>query len=218
MKLKIIPAAHELISDMRSFFQISDAKLITSNEEPLREEIFSSDQMERFGKTLTARHTLSTKPAKDHLLKRLADNDDTLQKVRKFLKDSIKKNYSVTPAGEWLIDNFYLIEEHIRMAKTHFPKNYSENLPRLAEGGSAGVTRSYDLVLQIISHSDGRINIESLGNFVKAYQTITPLKLGELCTIICIQVFSIGSAYVPRVLYTTLYRSQEYWQNCLSHL
>jgi cyclic beta-1,2-glucan synthetase len=183
MKLKLLPAAHELISNMRGFFQISDSNLNYLNEEPLREELFSSDQMERFGKTLATRHKLSTNPAKDHLLKRLENNEDTLQEVRKLLNDSIKKNYQITPAGEWLIDNFYLIEEHIRIAKTHFPKNYSEDLPQLLNGTSTGITRSYDIVLQIISHSDGRIDIESLSRFVKAYQTITNLKLGELWSI-----------------------------------
>ena len=76
------------------------------NEEPLREELFSSDQMERFGKVLAGTHKLNTKPAQDHLLKRLADNEMHLQEVRKLLTDSIKKRYQVTPAGEWLIDNF----------------------------------------------------------------------------------------------------------------
>ncbi len=183
MKLKLIPAAHELISNMRKYFQVSDTYFNYLNEEPLREELFSSDQIERFGKTLASRHKLSTNLAKDHLLKRLANNENTLQAVRKLLTDSIKKNYQVTPAGEWLIDNFYLIEEHIRLAKTHFPKNYSEDLPQLINGISPGVTRSYDIVLQIISHSDGRIDIESLSRFVKAYQTITKLKLGELWSI-----------------------------------
>ncbi len=183
MKLKLIPAAHELISNMRAFFQVSDNNLNYLNEEPMREELFSSEQMYQFGKTLATRHKVSTNPGKDHLLKRLADNEITLQEVRKLLTDSIKKNYQVTPAGEWLIDNFYLIEEHIRIAKTHFPKNYSEDLPQLLNGTSAGITRSYDIVLQIISHSDGRIDIESLGYFIKAYQTKKHLKLGELWSI-----------------------------------
>jgi cyclic beta-1,2-glucan synthetase len=183
MKLKLIPAAHELISNMRNFFQVGDTKLNYSDEEPMREELFSYEQMERFGKTLATRHKLSTKPAKDHLLGRLENNEDTLQEVRKLLTDSIKKNHQVTPAGEWLIDNFYLVEEHILIAKTHFPKNYSEDLPQLLNGTSSGITRSYDIILQVISHSDGRIDIESLGRFVKAYQTITNLKLGELWSI-----------------------------------
>ncbi len=183
MKIKLIPATHELISNMRKIFQASDNKLSYLNEEPLREELFTFDQMERFGETLATKHKLSNSPAKDHLLKRLADNETTLQEVRKLLTDSIKKNYLVTPAGEWLIDNFYLLEEHIQIAKTHFPKHYSEDLPQLANGISAGITRSYDIVLQIISHSDGRIDIENLSCFINAYQKVTYLKLGELWSI-----------------------------------
>ncbi|HTH56752.1 MAG TPA: glucoamylase family protein [Cyclobacteriaceae bacterium] len=168
---------------MRTFFQISDPNLSYLNEEPLRAELLSAEQMERFGKSLAANHKLSTNPAQDHLLKRLADNEGVLHKVRKLLIDSIKKKYQITPAGEWLIDNFYLIEEHIRNAKRHFPKDYSEDLPQLLDGSVPGLTRVYDMILQIISHSDGRIDIENLGNFVKSYQTITNLKLGELWAI-----------------------------------
>ncbi len=153
------------------------------NEEPLRAELLSTEQMERFGKSLAGTHKLSDKPAQDHLLKRLADNEIILHKVRRLLIDSIKKRYQITPAGEWLIDNFYLIEEHIRNAKTHFPKDYSEDLPQLLDSESAGLTRIYGIVLQIISHSDGRIDVESLSSFVKAYQTITNLQLGELWAI-----------------------------------
>ncbi|CAN5276581.1 glucoamylase family protein [soil metagenome] len=179
MKLKLIPAAHELISNMRSIFQVSDSKLNYLNEEPLREELFTSEQLERFAKNLAQKHTLSTKPVSDRLLKRLDDNENTLQEVRKLLTDSIKKKYQLTPAGEWLIDNFYLVEEHIRIARSHFPKNYSENLPQLPDG----TTRIYDVVLRIISHSDGRTDIESLSNFVNAYQSVTHLQLGELWAI-----------------------------------
>ena len=182
--MKLIPAAHELISNMRAFFQINNSKISYLNEEPLRSELFSSDQMERLGKTLAATHKLSTKPAHDHLIKRLTDNELVLNEVRKLLTDSIKNKCQITPAGEWLIDNFYLIEEHIRIAKTHFPKNYSEDLPQLSdEASTLGLTRIYDIVLQIISHSDGRIDIESLSLFIKSYQTVTHLQLGELWAI-----------------------------------
>jgi cyclic beta-1,2-glucan synthetase len=183
MKLKLLPAAHELISNMRSFFQTSNAKLSHLNEEPLRAELFSSDQMDRFGKALATTHKLNKNPVQSHLLKRLTDNEIILQEVRKLLNDSIKRKYQVTPAGEWLIDNFYLIEEHIRIAKTHFPKNYSQGLPQLLAGTTPGPTRIYDIVLQIISHSDGKINMESLSRFLNAYQMVTHLRLGELWAI-----------------------------------
>lgn len=181
--MKLIPAAHELISDMRAFFQISSAKRNYLHEEPLRAELFSSDQMERFGKTLAGTHKLSSKPTHDQLLKRLADNEIVLIKVRKLLSDSLKNKVQITPAGEWLIDNFYLIEEHIRNAKLNFPKGYSEDLPQLSNTSSEGVARIYNIVLEIISHSDGRIDIESLSRFVNAYQAVTHLQLGELWAI-----------------------------------
>ncbi|HTB07368.1 MAG TPA: glucoamylase family protein [Bacteroidia bacterium] len=181
--MKLIPAAHELISNMRDFFRANNSRLRYLNEEPLRGELFSSEQMERFGKTLAGSHKLSTKPAKEHLLKRLADNEAVLHEVRKLLTGSIKRKHEITPAGEWLIDNFYLIEEHIRTAKTHFPKDYSEDLPQLLDGASKGFTRIYDIVLQIISHTDGRIDIESLSSFMQAYQSVTNLQLGELWAI-----------------------------------
>src|SRR5581483_5381165 len=84
---------------------------------------------------------------------------------------------------EWLLDNFYLIEEQIRTAKKHLPKGYSRELPRLARGPSAGLPRVYDIALETISHGDGRVDPEGLSRFIAAYQTVTPLKLGELWAI-----------------------------------
>lgn len=181
--MKLIPGAHELITGMRSIFQLGNAELNYLNEEPLRAELYSTEKLERFGKELAKTHKLSEKPAQDHLLKRLANNDVILNKVRKLITDAIKKKNQITPAAEWLIDNFYLIEENIRSAQRHFPKGYSENLPQLLNDESGAITRIYDIGLQIISHSDGRIDIESLSGFVNAYQTVTNLQLGELWAI-----------------------------------
>ncbi|MFX4736590.1 hypothetical protein ABTB89_19565, partial [Acinetobacter baumannii] len=77
----------------------------------------------------------------------------------------------ITPAADWLLDNFYLIEEHIRAAERHLPKGYSRELPRLARGPSAGHPRVYDIALAAVAHGDGRVDTESLGRFVAAYQT-----------------------------------------------
>ncbi|HSW52034.1 MAG TPA: hypothetical protein VLG93_02285, partial [Sulfuricaulis sp.] len=85
--------------------------------------------------------------------------------------------------GEWLLDNFYLVEEQIRTARRHLPKGYSRELPRLAHGPSAGLPRVYDIALETIAHGDGRVDPENLRRFVASYQTVTPLKLGELWAI-----------------------------------
>ncbi|MFN2244986.1 MAG: cyclic beta 1-2 glucan synthetase, partial [Anaerolineae bacterium] len=149
-------------------------------EPPLRSDLFSSEQMIRHGKALADSHQLSSGRAPDRLLARLAENEGVLIEACNLLTEAVKANHRVTPAGEWLIDNFYLIEEQIRMARRHLPKGYSRELPRLLNGPSAGLPRVYDIALETISHGDGRVDPENLGSFMAAYQSVTALKLGEL--------------------------------------
>jgi len=150
---------------------------------PLRAELFSADQMEHFGKVLASEHTLSKARTRDRLLTRLDENEHVLISGCELLAAAVKARSRIAPAGEWLLDNFYMIEEQIRTAKRHFPKNYSRELPRLSAGRSAGLPRVYDLALAAIAHGDGRIDADILSRFVAAYQTVTPLTLGELWAI-----------------------------------
>ena len=153
-------------------------------EEPLlRREVFSSDQMEEHGKTLASSHAVSSGPTKDRLLGRLSSNEAVLLETCGLLTDAVNAGQTVTPAGEWLLDNFYLIEQKIREARRHLPKGYSRALPRLKNGPSAGLPRVYDIALEAISHGDGRVDAESFSRFVAAYQTVTTLTLGELWAI-----------------------------------
>ena len=117
------------------------------------------------------------------MLSRLAANERVLLETCKQLTEAVAASHRMTPAGEWLLDNFYLVEEQIRTARRHLPKGYSRDLPRLADGPSAGLPRVYDIALETIAHGDGRVDPESLTRFVAAYQTVTPLMLGELWAI-----------------------------------
>ena len=155
----------------------------SDEEPPLRSELFSADQMEQHGKRLAAAHQLDPRRATDRLIARLADNESVLDGACDFLTAAVKANRRITPAAEWLLDNFYLIEEQIRTARRHLPRGYSRELPRLGNGPSRGLPRVYDIALEAISHGDGRVDSESLGRFVAAYQTITALQLGELWAI-----------------------------------
>lgn len=150
---------------------------------PLRAELFSAVQMEQYGKVLAASHLLLPKHPPDRLLARLTANEKILLGVCRLLMAAVAENRRIAPAGEWLLDNFYLIEDQIRTAKRHLPKGYSRELPRLRHGPSAGLPRVYDLALEIIAHGDGRVDPENLTRFVAAYQTVTTLELGELWAI-----------------------------------
>ncbi len=150
---------------------------------PLRSELFTEEQLEHHARGLAAKHILISEHPSEQLLKRLAENEKILLEVHALLTDAVKENNRIAPAGEWLLDNFYLIEEQIYTGKKHLPKGYSKGLPQLAKGKSAGLPRVYDLAVEIISHSDGHVDLNSLVSFVNAYQSETFLKLGELWAI-----------------------------------
>ncbi|MGH8600022.1 MAG: hypothetical protein ACRET1_05120, partial [Burkholderiales bacterium] len=152
-------------------------------EPPLRSELFSADQMHQHGRHLAASHELLAGSTPDRLLRRLAENEDILLRTRGLMAATAAMKRRIAPAGEWLLDNFYLIEEQIRTAKRHLPHEYSRGLPRLARGPSAGLPRVYDIALEAISHSDGHVDPERLGSFLAAYQAVAALTLGELWAI-----------------------------------
>lgn len=143
---------------------------------PIAAEIFSVDQMERYGEKLAQSHKLSTRKAPYYLLNRLTESEKLLSENCNILSAGGDK--SIAPAGEWLLDNFYLIEEHIRLVRQLLPKNFGKGLPTLVEPQSC--PRIYDIAAEAIAHSDGHWDASTLVRFITAYQRVTPLKLGEL--------------------------------------
>ena len=166
-----------------SFLRWRSSRKRIVHEPALRAELFSAEQMEQHGIRLARQHRLRPCEASNLLLRRLADNEVLLARSCELLTRAALTSRRVTPAAEWLLDNFYLIEEQIRTARLHLPRGYSRELPRLASGPSAGLPRVYDIALEIISHGDGRVDSASLSRFVAAYQSVMPLTLGELWAI-----------------------------------
>ncbi|MDB6168811.1 MAG: Cellobiose phosphorylase [Verrucomicrobia bacterium] len=142
-------------------------------------ELFGPEQLERQAFVLARAHQAVTAGASNRLLERLHQNEQILRSYNRatHAADQVRR---VTHAAEWMLDNFYLIEEQIQIARRHLPQGYSRELPRLGEGRAAGLPRVYDLVRTLISHSDAQIDAEALHLFIRAYQTVTPLRLGEL--------------------------------------
>ena len=175
-------------SALRQFPQSIDVALVqqyASAEAPLKAELFNTAQMEVHGGSLASLHRLSVARHPDRLMSRLIDNYGVLLGAHSLLTQAIKDKDPITPAGEWLLDNFHLIEEQIRTAKKNFPRGYSKELPILASashvsGHSTGMPRVYDIALEVIAHGDGRVDLGNLNCFVSAYQKIVDLKLGEL--------------------------------------
>ncbi len=156
-----------------------------SGEAAMRAVLFNADQLESHGIELATSHTLCEFPCRDHLIARLIENESILSECCAALTKTPHgaSGRRPSPAGEWLLDNYWLIEEQIHIARRHLPRGYSRKLPRLAEGPSAGLPRVYDLALEGISHGDGRLDIKTFRRFAASYQRVAPLSLGELWAI-----------------------------------
>lgn len=152
-------------------------------ELPLRDELFSVDQLERHAKQIAGSQQLRTTRTVDKLLPRLADNSCVLDAAYALITQAVKRKRRISPASEWLLDNFYFIEEQIRSTRRLLPRSYSGELPRLANGTNADDPRAYGIALELVAHTDGRVDAASLNGFVTAFQSVVPLKLGELWAI-----------------------------------
>lgn len=182
----------DLLSHLRTYFlgksvaykSIDDkSRKEIDDKPPLRAEIFTRDQLDGHAAYLSSYHKLSEEKQPEVLLKRLSENEEVLIKVTELLHDAVKDKKRISPAGEWLLDNFYLIEEQILTGKRYLPKGYSRGLPRLKNTHAMGIPRVYDIALEIISHSDGHVDLQSLTGFIRAYQKKTELTIGELWAI-----------------------------------
>ncbi|WP_409522998.1 GH36-type glycosyl hydrolase domain-containing protein [Nitrincola sp. MINF-07-Sa-05] len=146
----------------------------------MRAELFSIEQLKRHAVSLGGKHQIEQRSGRDRLLPRLADNERVLLAAYDAVTAAAKPGLRVIPTESWLLDNFYLIEQQISLARRHLPRGYSRQLPRLADGQSVGFPRIYDLALELISHMDGRVDSDNASQFIAAYQTVEHLKLGEL--------------------------------------
>src|SRR4029453_9526248 len=150
------------------------------DEQPVRAEIYSVERLEQYAQTLAAEHKTVTRKGRAQLLPRLEDNGRKLVAAYRTLVEAIRNGRSISPAAEWLVDNFHIVEEQLREIREDLPKSYYHELPKLAEGELKDYPRIYALALELIAHTDCRLDTQTLPRFIAAYQNVTPLSIGEL--------------------------------------
>ncbi|HAH61006.1 MAG TPA: cyclic beta 1-2 glucan synthetase, partial [Treponema sp.] len=169
---------------VRSFLDRLVSRPKPGSDEPLRSELFSVEQMQQYGRILAESHRVSQSHFhNDKLLARLVDNESVLNEVRGLFTEAAAEKRRIFPAADWLLDNFYLIEEHISTSKRDLPKGYSRGLPSLLDGQSADLPRVYDIALERVSHEDGLVDPDTLQGFLDSYQSVSVLTIGELWAI-----------------------------------
>jgi cyclic beta-1,2-glucan synthetase len=155
---------------------------IRINPKPFSGELFNREQLTQHARLLGAEQQTVGSTRNNFLREQLDYNDEVLHNFNNEILVGNDSSHT-TPATEWLLDNFYLIEEHILLARYHYPKRYNMQLPSLLKGGYKELPRVYSAVIELISHTDAQVDEESLHVFFEAYQTGAILKIGELWAI-----------------------------------
>ncbi|NUO39787.1 MAG: carbohydrate-binding protein [Gemmatimonadaceae bacterium] len=157
--------------------------------EPILGELFGTDRLAQHARQL-ARRQRTAPPELSHrtwrrrkgsLLARLDATEQVLQRIHANLAHITSEGIGVSPAGDWLLDNYHVVTAQIAEIRTTLPADYYAELPKLAESSTfAGYPRIYEIAIELIAHTDGRLAESTLELMVREYQRVTPLSMGEL--------------------------------------
>ena len=114
---------------------------------------------------------------------RVLDNFEYISLVYTLLNQHVKLGIPIHPAGEWLLDNYYLIENTVKILQKTLTKNKYEKFPRIANGANAGFARIFVLSNEIVMNTDGRIDEGELTEYINSYQTQKNLYMDEIWNI-----------------------------------
>jgi cyclic beta-1,2-glucan synthetase len=106
-----------------------------------------------------------------------------LTEIQHALSDAAAHGIDISSAGEWLLDNYYIVQEHMREVRMALPNKYYQELPKLATGTLAKYPRVYELAIELIGHTEGRLDLDNITLFTREFQRVSLLKLGELWAI-----------------------------------
>jgi cyclic beta-1,2-glucan synthetase len=158
--------------------------VFTNFEDPIRAELFSASHLERYAETIASKHIVSADPTRGmNLAARVAENENILIESFQSIVQNVRAERSITPAAEWLIDNFYIVEEQLKDIRDHLPPEFYKELPKLANGELKGYPRVYAIAWDFVAHTDSLFDPELLKIVLKSYQKVQPLTMGELWAI-----------------------------------
>ncbi len=164
-----------------NLFRSSYRTFLRDNDAPIRSELFSIERLEQHAESLARAQPVFKKITAGHpIAARLEDNGLVLLQSYHTIVKAINEDLVITPAAEWLVDNYHIVDEQIRKIHDDLPRGYYRQLPKLAEGPLKGYPRVFGIAWAFVAHTDSRFDLETLSRFVRAYQQIQPLTIGEL--------------------------------------
>ena len=111
---------------------------------------------------------------------KLKENFEFIRRVYNLLNEHIKLGIPIHPAGEWLLDNFYIIEESEKNIIRNMPLKRYKDFLGVANGPDKGFARIYVLSYDIVNYTDNNIKYNNIIDFLKAYQRKKTLSMQEI--------------------------------------
>ncbi len=150
-------------------------------EPPIRSEIFGLQRFAQHGRSLGETHRAArASPRTANFFPRLSSNIQILREAHRYIGVQASTGYDISPAAEWLLDNFHLIEAQLKEIHEGLPRSYFRALPLLLDEPLAGLPRIYGVAWAFVAHTDGAFDEDLLIQFLSAYQETRELNLGEM--------------------------------------
>jgi cellobiose phosphorylase len=97
-----------------------------------------------------------------------------------FFDYKIKERAEIIPCAEWLLDNLYLIKKEYKDIKAGMTEDYYRSLPVIEEGAMKGYPRIYYIAKEMLDHTYGTVDEDTIEDFINSYEENTILKNCEL--------------------------------------
>ena len=163
------------------YVRTCDAEPPWDDPNVIRQTIFSIERLESHARSLARAQVIRPHRQKGRpLLDRLADNETSLLLSYQSICGAVSVGAAITPAAEWLIDNFHQVERQVREIRTDLPAGYYRQLPKLADGPFARYPRVFEIAWAYVAHTDSRFDVDLWCGFLRAYQEVQYLTIGEL--------------------------------------
>ena len=150
------------------------------SQDPIRGELLSPERLEELAGSIAGQRTLAEGETGRPLSPRLRDSGRVLLHCYRAIAAVIREEGAITPAAEWLVDNFHIVDEVVREVREDLPHGFYRQLPKLAEGPLHGYPRVLGLAWAFVAHTDSRFEPETLQRVVRGFQRVRPLTIGEL--------------------------------------
>ncbi len=152
-------------------------------QQPIRAELFGAQRFEEHGRSLAAAQPVlpsGSIQGGPPFFPRVQENIAALRQAFDYISLTSRSGHYVTPAAEWLLDNFHLIEAQLQQIQEGVPRRYYKDLPKLASKPLEGLPRVYGIAWAYVAHTDSVLDPVLFTAFLDAYQEVSELNLGEL--------------------------------------